>query len=235
MRAPFAITFCRTVARAGTADRRNRAVVAGGGKRKPTGDRFESFPARFPQFACDAPLLSGPSRGLLLLMASVSTSSIRGQAADRPSAIFSLWSFFSGHGVCWTQNSHGFSLPSHMARLSLFLPILGFAIGANAAPSVTLAWKANSEPDLAGYRLYFGRASHAYHQFAETSDTTATISNLIEGTTYFFAATAYDTAGVERRLDLSGPEGSLASYRPRRAKPQAVSLSSALPGCARRD
>jgi len=90
-----------------------------------------------------------------------------------------------------------FSLPSHMARLSLFLPILGFAVGANGASSVTLAWKTNSEPDLAGYRLYFGRASHAYHQFVETSATTATISNLIEGTTYFFAATAYDTAGVE--------------------------------------
>jgi hypothetical protein len=91
-----------------------------------------------------------------------------------------------------------FSPPSLLARLTLLLlPILGFAIEANGAPSVTLAWNANSEPDLAGYRLYFGRASHSYHQFVETSNTTATISNLIEGTTYFFAVTAYDTAGAE--------------------------------------
>jgi hypothetical protein len=89
-------------------------------------------------------------------------------------------------------------IPSFLARLSfLLLPILGFAAAANGASSVTLAWNANSEPDLAGYRLYVGRASHAYHQFVESSSTTATVSNLIEGTTYFFAVTAYNTAGAE--------------------------------------
>lgn len=72
-----------------------------------------------------------------------------------------------------------------------------YATSAQSA-SVTLAWNANSEPNIAGYRLYYGTASHTYTQQIDVGNsTTGTVSNLSSGTTYFFAITAYNTAGVE--------------------------------------
>jgi Fibronectin type III domain len=87
------------------------------------------------------------------------------------------------------------SLPSIL--LVFLLLLVAFAAGAKGAESVTLAWDSNPEPDIAGYRLYSGKTSHSYRQYVDTSTTQATVSNLVEGTTYFFAVTAFDTAGLE--------------------------------------
>jgi len=90
------------------------------------------------------------------------------------------------------------SVRSFPSILLVFLLLLAaFAAGAKGAQSVTLAWDSNPEPDIAGYRLYYGKTSQSYRQYVETSATQATASNLVEGTTYFFAATALNTAGVE--------------------------------------
>lgn len=67
-----------------------------------------------------------------------------------------------------------------------------------AAPitDVTLAWDANSEPDIAGYNLYYARTSGAYVGFVTVGGTTAVIG--IKGTrTVYFAVTAYNTNGDE--------------------------------------
>lgn len=65
------------------------------------------------------------------------------------------------------------------------------------AGDVTLAWDANTEPDLAGYRIYFGPASRAYGApIVIGTQTTYTITGLPAGT-YYFAVTAYNTAGLE--------------------------------------
>lgn len=67
-----------------------------------------------------------------------------------------------------------------------------------AAASVTLAWDPSPEPALAGYRLYYGTARGIYSHFLEVGNiVSATVSNLIAGETYYFAATAYDTNGLE--------------------------------------
>ena len=87
------------------------------------------------------------------------------------------------------------SLPSIL--LVFLLLLVAFAAGAKGAQSVTLRWARNDEPDIAGYRLYYGKTSHSYRQYVDTSTTQATVSNLVEGTTYFFAATAFNTAGLE--------------------------------------
>jgi hypothetical protein len=69
--------------------------------------------------------------------------------------------------------------------------------------SVTLAWNPDavtSDPGTnpVGYRLHIGLASGNYTQTTNVGNTTAvTVSNLISGSTYYFAVTAYNAAGVE--------------------------------------
>jgi hypothetical protein len=67
-----------------------------------------------------------------------------------------------------------------------------------ATPSCTLIWDANSEPELAGYRAYYGTASGHYTQVIDVGNAISTpISGLAEGSTYYFVVTAYDSAGFE--------------------------------------
>ncbi len=81
--------------------------------------------------------------------------------------------------------------------LSLF--ILSFAlVGRAYAGEVTLAWDANTEQNLAGYKLYFGTASRSYTGSVNVGNTTSyTLTNLTDGEIYYFAATAYDSYGNE--------------------------------------
>ena len=75
---------------------------------------------------------------------------------------------------------------------------MGWIASAYTAESVTLAWDANAETDIAGYRLYYGALSGQYTQMVDVGNVTeATIPNLSAGFTYFFAVTAYDTSGLE--------------------------------------
>src|ERR1700751_3673987 len=65
-----------------------------------------------------------------------------------------------------------------------------------AVQSVSLAWDAES--GVAGYRLHYGTASGTYTQTVDVGDTTtATVSRLAPGSTYYFAVTAYNAAGLE--------------------------------------
>jgi hypothetical protein len=67
-----------------------------------------------------------------------------------------------------------------------------------AAGSVTLAWNRSSDTNVAGYNVYYGGASGAYtNEISAGSATNATISGLVQGTTYYFAATTYSSLGVE--------------------------------------
>jgi hypothetical protein len=73
--------------------------------------------------------------------------------------------------------------------------LLGFASLASEA-SVSLAWYAVTGPQLAGYKLYYGLASGNYGLNNHVGKcTTAAISRLEEGKTYYFAVLAYDAAG----------------------------------------
>ena len=65
---------------------------------------------------------------------------------------------------------------------------------------VTLAWDPNGEEDLAGYRIFYCKdgQSYDYEEPAwEGSETTCTISNLNDNTTYYFVVRAFDTWGSE--------------------------------------
>ena len=67
-----------------------------------------------------------------------------------------------------------------------------------AASSLNLVWNPSTSTNIAGYRIYYGPASRIYTNTLTVGNVTnATISNLITGSTYYFTATAYDTANLE--------------------------------------
>ena len=77
---------------------------------------------------------------------------------------------------------------------------------------VTLAWDPNSEPDLEGYGVYFRRdtpdpryALAGYLTLAELHNfygPSFVVSGLEKGFRYYFAVTAYDTAGNESTFQV---------------------------------
>jgi hypothetical protein len=91
--------------------------------------------------------------------------------------------------------------------VSLFSLVL--SVSSVWAGSATLAWTANSETDLAGYKIYYGTTARTgtdpkvctlcgYTTKVDVGKvTTYTISNLTNGQTYYFSVTAYDTSNNE--------------------------------------
>lgn len=67
-----------------------------------------------------------------------------------------------------------------------------------AEQSVTLAWDQNPETDIGGYIVYYGVSSRNYTNAVNVGNvTTNTVASLVDGVTYFFAVTAYNTNGLE--------------------------------------
>ena len=88
---------------------------------------------------------------------------------------------------------------------------------------VTLAWDANTETDIAGYRIYYYPfGSTAAHVVVNTGNVTNfTISGLTRGTRYVFYATAYNTSGLE-----SEPSNTVEYTPPKRpAAPRTLRIS----------
>jgi hypothetical protein len=80
--------------------------------------------------------------------------------------------------------------------LGLAVMLISFPIF--AAVNVPLAWNPSINTNVAGYKIYYGLASHDYTQSVNVGNVTnTTIVGLSENTTYYFAATTYDAAGVE--------------------------------------
>lgn len=94
-----------------------------------------------------------------------------------------------------------------------------FALLLNASPvfgvilplscTATLAWNPSISTNVVGYKIYYGLASGVYNNTISVGNSTnVTITGLIAGTTYYFAATAVDALGVE------SPFSNVTSYRP---------------------
>ena len=67
-----------------------------------------------------------------------------------------------------------------------------------AVQSVILAWAPSPDSNVAGYNVYYGTASGIYTRKVSAGNVaSATIAGLVEGVTYFFAVTAYDTVALE--------------------------------------
>jgi hypothetical protein len=90
------------------------------------------------------------------------------------------------------------------APYALLFALCALPLPAASAATVTLAWDQNLEPELAGYRIYWGTSSGNYTFSKDVGKvTTGTITGLDEGKTYYFSATAYDSSNNES--DYSNP------------------------------
>ncbi len=90
--------------------------------------------------------------------------------------------------------------PVPARRVSFFLLCILFALmplPVCAAGTVTLAWRPSTDPTVVGYDIYQGTTSGVYTSKLDAGDATnLTISDLVAGTTYYFAATTVDGAGM---------------------------------------
>jgi hypothetical protein len=88
--------------------------------------------------------------------------------------------------------------------VSVFVLACHFGAGAASAAQATLAWNPSTTytdgkplTGIGGYRVYAGTAPGSYSQNINVGNVTSyTFTNLNDATTYYFAVTAYDTAGL---------------------------------------
>lgn len=89
-----------------------------------------------------------------------------------------------------------------LRRAAQMVMVVWMAIGPGRwsaqAVNLTLAWDLSTDPTAAGYNVYYGAAPRVYTNMVSAGNTNyATVSNLLSGTTYYFAATTYNLAGLE--------------------------------------
>jgi hypothetical protein len=103
--------------------------------------------------------------------------------------------------------------------ISHFIPpilwcVLLFALAPSRAwaGDVALQWDLNTEPDIAGYKVYYGTSSRTYSTPAALGvQSTYTVTGLAPGT-YYFAVTAFNTDGMESSFSnevsttITGPD-----------------------------
>ena len=87
---------------------------------------------------------------------------------------------------------HAFSLLRRIFCLALLL-------GASSAmaETVRLAWDANPESDISGYKVKYGTSPGNLSSVVDVGNATTASLNLTAGTTYYFSVTAYNTASLE--------------------------------------
>lgn len=94
-----------------------------------------------------------------------------------------------------------FDRTSQLVRqFALACALLWLASSAASATtaSATLAWQQSTNTTAVGYRIYYGAASGTYTGVMVVGNTNSvTITNLMPGVTYYFAATTYDAVGNE--------------------------------------
>jgi hypothetical protein len=98
-------------------------------------------------------------------------------------------------------NKHRFNYSFLFCFILLTLTFLFFIIpNASAATQVSFEWDPNSEPDLAGYRVYCREEGQLYNYnnpIWEGTSTSCTIYDLDETKTYYFVSRAFDNYELE--------------------------------------
>jgi hypothetical protein len=102
------------------------------------------------------------------------------------------------------ETNCGCACPVEMYNIRHFLRF-GILVAALELPAiagnVTLAWNANPNPIVTGYNIYYWMSGGAYLNMVSAGNAmSVTISNLVAGTNYIFAATTHDASGLEGPL-----------------------------------
>jgi hypothetical protein len=84
--------------------------------------------------------------------------------------------------------------PSDITPIDVFPPAVPTGLRADAAPaSIELVWDRNTEPDLAGYRIYRSTGDGPLEKLAESNEIPNYSDRAVEhGKTYYYAITAFD-------------------------------------------
>lgn len=105
------------------------------------------------------------------------------------------------------------------------IPVQNISVTNNGSGSVTVSWDANSEADLAGYRIYYGSSNSP--PFSGTGATEGDSGSITAGSgstsidvtglstgTYYFTVTAYDSGydGTDDKVELNESWYGTASY-----------------------
>ena len=86
-----------------------------------------------------------------------------------------------------------------LSALATFIVVMLGAAEIQAA-TLTLTWNRNPEPDIAGYIISYGTSSGNYTTCVDVGNVTTWTVSLTPGFRYFFAAQAYDTAGLRSTM-----------------------------------
>ncbi len=83
--------------------------------------------------------------------------------------------------------------------LLLLICLVAFlALPGRAGSNVPLAWDPSADSNVAGYKIYYGVASHSYTSSINVGHVTSAVVTVPSGNkTYYFAATTYDASGLE--------------------------------------
>jgi hypothetical protein len=127
----------------------------------------------------------------------VSWSNSRGGSGSQSfSAASIVWSF---NNIPLQSGSNAITVTARDAAGNTQTDTLTVTYSPNT--TAALAWDANIEPDMAGYRVYWGTTPGVYQQArgagVVVSGTSYTVTGLTSGVRYYFAVTAYDSAGNE--------------------------------------
>jgi hypothetical protein len=96
------------------------------------------------------------------------------------------------------STGHDHLIFSTLFSFFLFVSLLVFPFHEGHCAQVSLAWDYDSISNLAGYKIYYGTTSGNYQWNVDVGNVTSyTLSNLTIGATYYTAATAYTTDGLE--------------------------------------
>ena len=126
-------------------------------------------------------------------------------------------------------------IQTRFALFAAFSALICFC--GNAEETISLTWIPSSSPEARGYAVYYGTASGSYdYRFDVGTNTTATMSNLAEGLTYYFVVVTVDSNSDEsmpsNEASYSAPEKPLAFTSIESRNGQAVLTWTAVPGKA---